>query len=337
MLDSHLKPTSISNDAMPRQILIMPSRKKKSKAKGRKPAAGKGGADKVAENASAVDQQKKGTPLDSEMQRLRIGDKQSEEDALLEEAIKLAAVEEQEIKTKEKENCTHGYNPSSTFQARYCEDFMKKFTESYHSAITLLGDNSLYARGYSVTDAFKIACSSFSSLIGTTNALRYRSNAEHVNPFCLAEGTKIILDGKSDDARLPALLALITDVKMSDSGPQKMMELLAGDEHTLVQFFRKQIPCSCLDEKYKEVKSITKMGICFNGDCPLPDRMATRSSMLCCTGCRMVNYCSKECQEADWPVHKEFCGLTAEELGEMYFNEHTHTRDGVRDNITLKT
>jgi hypothetical protein len=305
----------------------MPSKKKKSKAKGKKPAAGKGGANKAADNAAAVEQQKKGTPLDSEMQRLRIGDKQggdNEDDALLEEAIKLAAVEEQEMKLKEKENCTHGYNPSSTFQARFCEGYLKTFTESYHSAITLRGENELYVRCHSVTRAFETACRS----MGTTNASRNRSNAERVNTFCLAEGTKFILDGKSDDARLPALLALITKSvrgKMPDSGPQKMMELLDGDEHTLVQFFRKQLPCSCLDEKYSEVKSITKMGICYNHDCPLPDRMAIRRSMLCCTGCRKVNYCSRECQEADWPVHKEFCGLTAEELGAMYFNERAHT------------
>jgi hypothetical protein len=293
----------------------MPSRKKKSKAKGRKPAADKG-----ADNAS-VNEQKKGT-LDSEMQRLRIGDKQggdNEDDALLEEAIKLAAVEEQEMKLKEKENCTHGYNPSSTFQARFCEGYLKTFTESYHSAITLRGENELYVRCHSVTLAFETACRS----MGTTN--RNRSNAERVNTFCLAEGTKFILDGKSDDARLPALLALITKSvrgKIPDSGPQKMMELLDGDEHTLVQFFRKQIPCSCLDEKYKEVKSITKTGICFNEkSCPLPDRKAVRSKMLRCTGCligRSVSYCSRECQEAHWPHHKKYCGKTAQEIAEMH-------------------
>ena len=68
-----------------------------------------------------VEQQKQGT-LDSEMQRLKIGKQQADEDdALLEEAIKLAAVEEQEMKAKDKENCTHGYNPSSTFR----HDFVK--------------------------------------------------------------------------------------------------------------------------------------------------------------------------------------------------------------------
>ena len=298
----------------------MPSRKKKSKAKGRKAAAGKGGA-KGADNEVANEEQKKGT-LDSEMQRLKIDKQQAgdEDDALLEEAIKLAAVEEQEMKEKEKENCTHGYNPSSIFQARFCEDFLKTFTESFHSALTLRlsEDDGIYAPLNSVIDAFRTASN---ALYDTTGALRNRSNAECINLCCLAEGTKFILDGKIDDARLCAVLALVmkTIIKV-DSIPdrQKIIEVIDGDQHTLVQFFRKQIPCSCLDEKYKEVKSITKMGICLYEDCPLPGNMAVRSKMLRCTGCqkngRNVNYCSRECQEAHWPEHKKYCGLTTQEI-----------------------
>ncbi len=289
----------------------MPSKKKKSKAKGRKPAVGKGGAKTAADNALVKEQ--KGT-LNSEMQRLKIGEQQTDggDDALLEEAIKLAAVEEQEIKVKEKENCTHGYNPSSRFQARYCEDFVKTFLESYYASTR---GNSRIDRLNSATDAWKAAVT---TSIRSTSLSRNVSNTERVNPYSLAEGTKFILDGKSDDARLCAVLALV--MKRADEGKmpdvQKMIELLDGDEHTLVQFFRKQIPCSCLDEKYKEVKSITKMGICYNEDCPLPGNMVVRSKMLRCTGCLndyYMSYCSRECQEAHWPNHKEYCGLTAQE------------------------
>jgi hypothetical protein len=147
----------------------------------------------------------------------------------------------------------------------------------------------------------------------------------------LAEGTTFILDGKRDAACLCAVFALLTKniyADMSGDGQemivkiesvpdhQKLIELFDGDEHTLVQFFRKQIPCSCLDEKYKEVKFITKMGVCYNEGCPLPDRKAVRSKMLRCTGCqtsRSVNYCSRECQEANWHVHKKCCGKTVQD------------------------
>ena len=230
----------------------MPSRKKKSKAKGRKTAAGKGGA-KGADNVT-VNEQKQGT-LDSEMQRLQIvGDEKGDEDdveAMLEEAIKLAAAEEQEMKAKEKENCTHGYNPSSRFQARYCEDFVKKFMESYYS-LTREGGNAPCERLQSAVDSFNTAITSTTM---TTNVSRNKSNFECINLCCLAEGTKFILDGKSDDARVCGVLALyMKTANKADELPDilKMMELLDADDHTLVQFYRKQIPCSCLDEKYKQ-------------------------------------------------------------------------------------
>jgi hypothetical protein len=304
----------------------MPSKKKKKQAN--KKAAGKRGVIKVAENAAA-EQHQMGAFLESEMQRLRIDKKQAgndyddEVEAMLDEAIKLAAVEKQEMKqemkVKEKENCTHGYNPSSRFQARYCGNYLKTFMESYHSTITLRGDDGLYARANAANAAFTAA---ITTSISTTNVSRNFSNAACVNPFCLAEGTKFILVGKSDDARLSALLALLAKSAEAAELPdrQKILELLDGDEHTLVQFFRKQIPCSCLDEKHKEVKSVTKMGICFNDDsCPLPGNMAVRSKMLRCTGCRNVNYCSRECQEANWPMHKKYCGLTTQEIAEKIF------------------
>ncbi len=79
------------------------------------------------------------------------------------------------------------------------------------------------------------------------------------------------------------------------------------DEHTLLSFFKKRISCSCLDDMYEQVKSVKKLGICYNVNCPLPDRKAIRSFTKCCSRCRRVNYCSRECQEDNWRLHKIFC------------------------------
>ena len=94
----------------------------------------------------------------------------------------------------------------------------------------------------------------------------------------------------------------------------KMSELYDGDEHTLVSFCRKRIPCKCLDKKYKEVKWITKIGFCCYEDCTLPGNKTVRSKMLYCSQCRNANYCSRECQVAHWPSHKEICAVAANML-----------------------
>mmetsp|Transcript_8640 Transcript_8640/g.12390 ORF Transcript_8640/g.12390 Transcript_8640/m.12390 type:complete len:146 (+) Transcript_8640:1871-2308(+) len=84
----------------------------------------------------------------------------------------------------------------------------------------------------------------------------------------------------------------------------KIKELYSADIHTLVGFQRKRIPCSCVDEKYKEVKSIPKIGLCCNPGCPLPGGMTERSLTMCCSRCREANYCSRECQVAAWQDHR---------------------------------
>ncbi len=80
---------------------------------------GNGGASKRADHVANGAEVKQGTP-NSEMQRLKVGEQQTGDDALLEEAIKLVAIEKKEIEAKEKENCKHGCNQSSS-QERFCE------------------------------------------------------------------------------------------------------------------------------------------------------------------------------------------------------------------------
>ena len=79
------------------------------------------------------------------------------------------------------------------------------------------------------------------------------------------------------------------------------------DEHTLISFFKKRISCSCLDGMYKQVKSMKKLGICYNFYCTLPYCRAERNLMKSCSGCRSVNYCSRACQKMDWLRHKGYC------------------------------
>ena len=94
------------------------------------------------------------------------------------------------------------------------------------------------------------------------------------------------------------------------------------DAHTLVRFFQKRIPCTCLDTKYEEVRSITKMSVCHNPSCNLPHRRAARSDMFYCAQCKQANYCSRECQKSDWKRHKCWCNTVTASLDAADYNDN---------------
>lgn len=140
-----------------------------------------------------------------------------------------------------------------------------------------------------------------------------RTKMESVSSIFVVRGTQFILDDDIGQANGSASIAYYFEqtavVLKKDRvtvDATKVAELSVTDKHTLVKFLKKRIPCFSLDDIYKEVKSITKMGLCCNTSI-MCDRHVARNTMLYCTRCRQVNYCSRECQAARWPEHKEFC------------------------------
>lgn len=139
---------------------------------------------------------------------------------------------------------------------------------------------------------------------------------EEMISFCLFLGTFQILAGR-DESTESATFAYYfyqhVAVYLRKTRPEikwHRIRDLSCDPHTLVSFYRKRIPCSCLDEIYEEVKSIPKTGLCDYPNCchHYYDRMVERKKMKACTGCRkMTWYCSRSCQKADWPEHKHCC------------------------------
>ena len=92
------------------------------------------------------------------------------------------------------------------------------------------------------------------------------------------------------------------DLFHTDEPCMKNQDIVQGCERSLTRFFSKRASCSCLDEKYAAMKSQPKTCICMN--CA---QMKERRSMMYCTGCSSTQYCSRECQVAHFPHHKEFC------------------------------
>jgi len=128
----------------------------------------------------------------------------------------------------------------------------------------------------------------------------------------LAAGARHLIQGDIETARAYAyfncyyeqLGSILKQKKLFNF--TKMIEMRHSDLRTIVSYFRKRIPCSCLDKRYKQVKSTKKIGFCFN---PLCSKIPDPKSVLCCSHCRQANYCSSACQAADWKMfHKKVCG-----------------------------
>eukprot|EP00986_Skeletonema_menzelii_P010422 scaffold5069_cov126-Skeletonema_menzelii.AAC.2 len=286
----------------------MPSKKKRGKAR------------RLAKN-------KEMCGIDSEMKRLQIGNnsKEGDDDALLEAAINLAAAEKEELEAAAKndevensEKCRHGFVPLP--KGHVCEGFIGSFCNVCFefSKFNLAAGHLLkkiyesmktkYANVWNDPDKLQMVVSHF-SLVGTVSIIagqdRFaRYAATYVSFF--EQWTKQIVMYENETQAF---------WELCDWG--KISELYMGDEHTLVSFYRKRIPCKCLDEKLKEVKSIEKIGICQNPTCSLPYGMTARSKMVYCTQCRRANYCSRECQVAAWLSHKKYCANDARRLAAL--------------------
>ena len=298
----------------------MPSKKK---ARGKGPRAAK--SRKAKEESGAVN------GIDSEMQQLQIGNnnkntsKDDDEDALLEEAINLATAEKEELEAVAKndkanisEECYHGFDPTPT--SHVCFSFMQSFYEEFNACcaesdpymIHLFehiyeATKTKYAEVWNDPDMVQRVASHF--IIHGTNEIILEGNyyvaaysAVFSSFFEQLAATEICTNENQGDPF--KVFLLLCDWC-------KVYELYKGDEHTLVSFFRKRITCNCLDNKYKEVQSIAKIGFCSNPNCILPDKKIARGKMMSCTQCRRSSYCSRECQVAHWPKHKQLCVVAA--------------------------
>jgi len=200
--------------------------------------------------------------------------------------------------------CKHG-SASPPEEERICAEFIEAFRAGYNSAV-VHGVEDLGAA---------LGAASLASNEKYAHVWDDVTMMQKVVSFLLCLGTTRIVDGNNYDARPHAYFTsyfeLCVEVGCRKSQAISFASIIETykvvDEHTLVRFFQKRIPCACLDEKYNEVKSITKMGICWNPNCSLPDRKAERCKMLYCTRCGAVNYCSRECQVTDWPSHRACC------------------------------
>ena len=201
------------------------------------------------------------------------------------------------------EKCRHGlFDPSISTDIT---QFIIAFNLSFREAAGF-GDQSI-AR--CLVDAEKATRDEFADVWNDSTKM------EIAISYLLCLGTNAILKRQDDTARdcatfarcLEQYIAVLFKQTQALVNWPKIEDTYFADLHTLVKFFRHRIPCSCLDEKYKEVKHITKMGHCYNPQCSISRRKVERSKTKYCSRCRCVTYCSRECQVADWKEHALDC------------------------------
>ena len=206
--------------------------------------------------------------------------------------------------------CEHGLVQLSAGEEKICLEFINAYLTAFSSQ-----ENVEVA----IAVAFHATKDKYFDVYMSSSKL------DTVVSMLLASGTQSILDERNDIAQRYAMLAANFD-EMNAVGLRKtratlntakVLELDSADDHTLVSFYKKRIPCACLDEKYKEVKTIKKMGICFNLNCSHPDRKVERSKKFSCSRCNFAKYCSVECQKAAWKDHKQICGKIANANDEL--------------------
>ncbi len=210
--------------------------------------------------------------------------------------------------------CLHGFNPFSNDDI--CIKFIRSFVHKFYELLC-----KLYNAGMKVEIMVTVCLLQTGKSTQDEYSEVWNSSAKikQVIKYFLYSGTMDILDENNHPARHSAILARFFEqrlkVKVHKSHPYidwlKVLESALGDERTVLKFFWRRIRCSCLDKAYEEAKSIPKKGTCFNLLCSHQNRFVERSKLRCCSRCRSVNYCSRECQVADWSLHKSFCDEVA--------------------------
>ena len=198
--------------------------------------------------------------------------------------------------------CKHGIDPLSSQKDSIVFRFVRVFQEVFSRG----GDV-----GECLTDAKNATMDKFVEVWNDS------AKMEAALSFYVCMGAQVLLESNCDYARGHATVArffeqhIAVELKRTQAliNWPKILEAHHADLHTLIKFFWKRIPCSCLDGRYYVVKSIKKVGFCYNPQCKysFDGEEVERSKTMYCSRCRCVTYCSRECQETHWTVHKPNC------------------------------
>jgi len=140
--------------------------------------------------------------------------------------------------------------------------------------------------------------------IGTNLLLKDEEIDE--NPFMTTYGGTLIIAQSImvlehfDDAND---IDSVIDKRLVISKWRDINDVSGSTKRDLLKFFRKRTSCKCLKKLHLEArKKEPKMGECW-----YCEEKSKRTLLCVCSRCRIYQYCSRECQVADWDNHKEVC------------------------------
>eukprot|EP00985_Skeletonema_marinoi_P022518 scaffold14401_cov146-Skeletonema_marinoi.AAC.3 len=200
---------------------------------------GRGKAKKAEQKQEAAKQME---TLDEQMGRLKIEDDSKDEDALLDEAIKLAAAEKEnqvgKIFAKKHSNaCYHGYVETKD---RF---IIQDFSEAYFAGFMSSGTGDL---GKSVKAARDATNKQYPEV------WRNSSKLKQIVSLFLFNAAQHVLEENIKGAQLFAAVAYFfqehiascVDKQKAMIHSSKMVELFHTELHTLVKYLKKNIPCN---------------------------------------------------------------------------------------------
>ena len=212
--------------------------------------------------------------------------------------------------------CYHGSDPSEVVHRSVSFRFLYAFRGEFEHAIKRTPDVRK-----SLLDARKATMNQYTEVWTDSAKMKMAIT------LILGMGTHDLLGGKYVAARKVAAFIRFFEQDIAVNLKQtqaliywpKIVESYAADKHSLVKFFRHRLPCSCLDKKYNESKSIMKVGFCYARGCRFHFAFGgmKRSCTKYCSRCHCATYCSRKCQELDWAINKPLCDEYAEVIAEF--------------------
>ena len=215
-------------------------------------------------------------------------------------------------------NCLHGViDPDESLDKEFIDAFINAYEGSSSQLV-----------GARMVDGINATTEKFAKVENSSNSM------ESIVLYFVRTGANAILDGDYETARRYAVFASyfercivvedatrVANRKSDKRRDEELHNLKAqlsrswakvgevfSDQQSLVSYYKNRVPCSCLDNKYKEVKyGKKKDGICFNPMCRIPCYLVQHSATALCSQCQQTIYCSKECQVVHWPLHSKIC------------------------------